>query len=347
MSQPLVDRINKFGFALQSLTLQPDKPCGMCALNIYQCLMMLATGTTGDVLAGFQRALGFQDGHLDVSSQNSSSLDKYYQSSPSVELISVSSLWYQEDFLIRQSWRENLKQVFDATVQPIQLTAINAFIEKGTKGKFKDLVSANDVGGCLLMLITCLYFKAEWADPFSIHATVAKTPFYPLTDKPETCHMMHKTARLQYIEDTKTQVCILPYKAVGSNSTGPCWKAAIILPKDRGYAAIGDILSRFSKDSSSLHSILNCTNAGRPIPKVNLRLPRFTLKMHLDLQDALSTLGLGPAFSPSRDFAPISDTSPLMISRVTQDLLIEVNERGTEMAAVAIVALRKFVFLAL
>jgi serpin B len=57
------------------------------------------------------------------------------------------------------------------------------------------------------------------------------------------------------------------------------------------------------------------------------------------LKPALVNLGLCPTFKPSDDFAPIS-TGPLMISRVTHDLFLEVNEEGTEMAAVTVVAMR-------
>jgi serpin B len=63
-------------------------------------------------------------------------------------------------------------------------------------------------------------------------------------------------------------------------------------------------------------------------------------EVHLDAKPALINLELGPAFKPSDDFAPIS-TGPLMISRVMHDLLIEVNEGGTEMAAVTVVAMRE------
>ena len=315
-------------------------------MNVYQCLMMVATGSTGAVLAGFEKALGFQKIPLNDWPRDSTDLDRYCQTSQTAELNSVSSVWPQEDFHINQAWRETVEQVFGATVQPMQLAEINAFIEKGTRGKFKDLVSAEDLEGCVLMLITCLYFKAKWAEPFSIRATVAEERFYSFTSKPQTCSMMCKTGRMRYIEDPNMQICVLPYKAEDSNSSLPTWKAAIILPNTHGHAAIKDILSTFSKDTSSLQSVLTCTNAGlASSPKVNLRLPRFTLRVHLDLKEALGKLGLGPAFSSSRDFAPISDSGPLMISRVTHDLVIEVNEEGTEMAAVTIVGLKRFVSL--
>jgi serine protease inhibitor len=136
-----------------------------------------------------------------------------------------------------------VERIFNATIKPIHRADINMFIEKATKGKFRDLVSADDLQGCLLMLITCLYFKAKWADPFSAHATISEAPFHPFTSRPQVCPMMQKTGRMQYMEDPKMQICVLPYKADDPNTSRPCWKAAIVLPEDHGYSAMKDLLS--------------------------------------------------------------------------------------------------------
>lgn len=135
-----------------------------------------------------------------------------------------------------------MQQVFGATAQPIELASMNAFIEKDTKGKNKGLISAEDIERCALVLITCLYFKAKWADSFSIRATVAEEPFYPFTSKPQECSTMQKTGRMQYLEDPSMEICMLPYEAEKSNSSVPRWKAT------------------FAKDPSSLRNALGSAN---------------------------------------------------------------------------------------
>ena len=109
-----------------------------------------------------------------------------------------------------------------------------------------------------------------------------------------------------------------------------------------------DTLTGFSNRPEALVTLFRGVSSGqtassRPVSeartqKISLSLPRFSLKLHLDLIPSLKKLGLGPAFQPSGDFAPIS-TGPLMISRVTHDLFLEVNEEGTEMAAVTVVVM--------
>jgi serine protease inhibitor len=171
---------------------------------------------------------------------------------------------------------------------------------------------------------------------------------------------------LQYKDDKLAQICTLPYKAdgnsvdigpsscdsnsisvedfSGANPTGPSgssspqWNAAIILPKEPGLPAMQEILSTFSASTFSISTLLPGKSK---TDRVSLFLPRFTLKLHHDLNPFLATLGLGPAFKPSLDFAPISNSGELLINRVTHDVFIEVNEEGTEMAATTVVGKKK------
>jgi serine protease inhibitor len=201
-----------------------------------------------------------------------------------------------------------------------------------------------------LMLITCLYFKAKWQNPFDKLRTFEKSDFHTFDGKTQTCAMMSKVDRMEYVEDQTMQACFLPYQNEAGGS-GPQWKAAIILPKTSGRDSMHDILTKFSKRPEVLGQLLkggsgDAPAAGSSRPslagrsqKISLALPRFSLKLNLNLIPALSALGLGPAFKASDDFAPIS-TGPLMISRVTHDLFLQVNEEGTEMAAVTVVAMR-------
>jgi serine protease inhibitor len=102
MSEKLVDTINMFGFQLHSHIIELDKPSGLCAMNIYQCLAMVATGCAGDVLTIFEQCLGSERTDLHVWSRNTINLDSYCQTSQTVELNSASSVWPQKDFLINQ-----------------------------------------------------------------------------------------------------------------------------------------------------------------------------------------------------------------------------------------------------
>ena len=69
---------------------------------------------------------------------------------------------------------------------------------------------------------------------------------------------------------------------------------------------------------------------------VQLRLPRFKLEYGIkNLNDSLKALGMGEAFSKTADFSGIRNG--IFISDVLHKAVIEVNEEGSEAAAVTAV----------
>jgi len=72
--------------------------------------------------------------------------------------------------------------------------------------------------------------------------------------------------------------------------------------------------------------------------KAELKLPKFTYSYSIKLNNALSSLGLGIAFSPLADFTGINPGGGLQISSVNQKAYIDVDEAGTTAAAVTSVA---------
>lgn len=69
-------------------------------------------------------------------------------------------------------------------------------------------------------------------------------------------------------------------------------------------------------------------------------MPKFNLAYELYLTDALIEMGLKRAFDADADFIPMGSSAngPLYLSWVFQKVKIEVNEEGTEAAAVTEVA---------
>jgi serpin B len=62
-------------------------------------------------------------------------------------------------------------------------------------------------------------------------------------------------------------------------------------------------------------------------------MPKFEFSYSVNLNDELSKMGMGIAFSPSADFSRISTSDHLQITSVDHKAYILVDESGTEAAA--------------
>lgn len=67
---------------------------------------------------------------------------------------------------------------------------------------------------------------------------------------------------------------------------------------------------------------------------MHLEMPKFKIESTLQLQTILEKLGMTDMFQSIADFKGITDDPPLKISKVIQKAFIEVNEKGSEAAAV-------------
>jgi serpin B len=71
--------------------------------------------------------------------------------------------------------------------------------------------------------------------------------------------------------------------------------------------------------------------------QVELWLPKFKLETSYELKDVLMQMGMNAPFNRA-DFSKMTkDKTPLEISRIIQKAFVEVNEKGTEAAAVTVV----------
>jgi serpin B len=63
-------------------------------------------------------------------------------------------------------------------------------------------------------------------------------------------------------------------------------------------------------------------------------MPKFTFSYEVSLKDVLSAMGMEVAFTDGADFTGILPGGGLLITGVKHKTFIEVNEEGTEAAAV-------------
>jgi serpin B len=74
--------------------------------------------------------------------------------------------------------------------------------------------------------------------------------------------------------------------------------------------------------------------------ETRVALPRFTTTQNFNLVPELKSLGLTLPFSDSANFAGMDGTTNLFVSDVMHKAFVEVNESGTQAAAVTLVIMK-------
>ena len=332
MSQ-LANASNRFGFNLfaQINTQQPTENIVISPSSVAIALAMARNGTDGKTKEEMTTA-------LELAELNSTAIDRSYQkliealktADPKVELAIANSLWVNQNITLKEKFINDAQEFYQAKVTNLDFAdsqsknTINDWIAKNTADKILevvDSVSAQDA----LYLINAIYFKGIWANKFDPDATIEQ-PFYTDADSPSPKMMMNQTGDYRYFETDRFQAVRLPY---GEQEELGMY---IFLPTKTSS------LTEFNQQ-------LNPDNwqewlANMRSHKGNITIPRFKLEYETDLTKPLSALGIKQIFDTSQaNFSVMTDT-PVSVDTVKHKTFIEVNEEGTEAAAVTSIGIR-------
>ncbi|VVC37412.1 Serpin domain [Cinara cedri] len=207
---------------------------------------------------------------------------------------------------------------------------INEWTSKKTNGKITKLFERGTIdSSTVLVLASAVYFKNKWKNQFK----ETKKGMWCLTAKDHIqTQMMHQTDYFYYYKDDQNNFSAvkLPY-AKGD------YDMLVLLPdKMDGVKA----LEKYILSDSSRFPILI---ANLTIHKVVLALPKFKFESNINLNSHMTNLGCGEMFTSTADFSKISSggAGKLIVSKIKHKSYIDVNEYGTEAAAVAAVTMLK------
>ncbi|GAI76663.1 unnamed protein product, partial [marine sediment metagenome] len=196
---------------------------------------------------------------------------------------------------------------------------INAWVEKKTKDKIKELLKPGVLNRLTRLVLTnAIYFKGNWDSQFE-KARTQPAPFTLTDGKKVNVPMMNQTEKFKYTEAESFQALELPYV---DNELS----MVILLPKET------DGLSDFEKT-------LTAGNLSEWLGKLRKRkvivsVPKFRMTSQFSLAAVLKSMGMTDAFVPdAADFSGMNGKRDLFISAVIHKAYVEVNEEGTEAAA--------------
>jgi serpin B len=194
---------------------------------------------------------------------------------------------------------------------------INNWVSEQTASKITDLIPPGSINtGTRLVLTNAVYFNAAWANQFNKSSTTDGT-FNLLNGATVTVPMMHESIDLKYAAGTNYQAVELPYD-------GDQLSMVILLPDSGQFNAFESSL-----DGQTVEGIVGNLATTR----VNLTMPKFQFQSSFGLKSALSSLGMGVAFTPNADFSGMDGKTDLLIQDVLHKAFVSVDENGTEAAA--------------
>jgi serine protease inhibitor len=329
-----VSSANDFAFrAFGALrTAAPAENLCISPLSISAALTMAYNGADGSTKADMKQTLGFQP-------QTDTEINESFRSvfallgglDPQVTFATGNSIWYGQQYQLQAPFMQANQSYFGATTQGVNFglsttkDVINRWVNTQTRGKISSILDetrADDV----MYLINALYFKGTWTYRFNPQNT-RPAPFYLENGTTVTKDFMSlTTGYYRRYQDAQQQVIDLPY---GNRR----FSMTFIVPQDQStLASVANRLTRSQLDSW----LAAADSTGQ-----ELRLPKFRLEYEKELKEALTQLGMGSAFSGQANFGRMLAGGPssLFISQVKHKTFLEVNEEGTEAAAVTSVGI--------
>ena len=333
--QALSAEANRFAFDLFQQVNTEDKNYFISPLSTSLALSMTANGTAGETAAQMKDVLGFEEFTYEQMNgffkKMSAELKKADQLT---ELGIANSVWILEGFPVYEKFKDIVRTWYLAQIEeldffsPTAIQTINDWCAAKTNGKIDEII--DEIPPSMVMyLINALYFKGTWTYSFDKEASYSDR-FYgddgssPLTD------FMIQTETFPYLDHELCQVAELPY---GNEA----FSMVLMLPKpgvhvDRMIKEFmntqkWDIIARELKDSER---------------KLTVSMPKFRFEYEKDLIPTLQAMGMIiPFMEGMADFSNMSPSGGLYIGLVKQKTYVEVNEEGTEAAAVTVVGVEK------
>ena len=241
-------------------------------------------------------------------------------------LRTANALWVQKDFPISTEYLSIVRNYYGGDVVKVDFKnnpsganqMINKWMDKQTKGKIKDISLHTDLF-TRFIITNAVYFKGNWSHQFDKNATHKEN--FTTSNGNISVDTMHIEEDFPYYEDNEVQVLELPYRGKLS--------MVIFLPKGN----LSDFESNLSLEK--MNDVLNNLYT----EDVIVYLPKFKFEKGYDLTGDLSSMGIKTPFSANANFSGVSKLENLFIQDVIHKTYIDVNEEGTEAAAVTAVSM--------
>jgi serpin B len=291
-------------------------------------LGLVMNGAAGTTRTGILQALGVGD--VEAATANTTFRDlttRLLSADRAVTVTSANMLWVAEGFPLAAPFRAAAGDFYAADTRNVRFgdaattTAVNDWASRQTNGRIAQVFGPGELPSDLVTLVmNALYFKGTWTTRFD-PAQTAPRPF-----------TLANGATVQV--PTMVATTSIPARVGGLNGVellelpfgSGAYAMTFVLPDTR---SVDDFVATL--DDARWQTLLGTLRDS----KTPVQLPKFALSGKTLWNQALTKLGMGDAFDPSRaQFGTLSPNCGCYVSFVQQNVMLQVDEAGAEAAAV-------------
>ena len=300
-------------------------------LSMQFLLGMILDGAQGQTADEICQVLGYGAGEEDeVNAFCLSMLQQLPKLDKNTTLSLANAIVVNKQYALLANYKSTVSKFYEAEVSNHDFSdatgtarQINQWCSQKTNGlipKVLDDVNPN----ALAYLMNALYFKSKWQAQFSGNNT-AKENFTREDGSMAPVQMMKNKTQFSYGENETLRAVRLPY---GNGA----FSMTVVMPSEG--KKLSDVIGSLSG------STWLTFNGNMRECNVDLWLPRFETRFHIEVNDILSAMGMPSSFNVGKaDFTAMSNHA-LCLSLVQQDAVIKVDEEGAEAAAVSMAEMR-------
>jgi len=326
-SAQLIEADNAFGLEVfQEIREESDDENIMISpLSISVALAMAYNGADGETKLEMEDAMKLNGLTTDEINASYQMLISALQSLDEEVVFEIANaIFYAQGFTVKSDFINTNKTIYNAEVEsldflsPSAVVTINNWVADKTHDKILTIIEQlNPLDR--MVLVNAIYFNGIWTTQFDEEGTHLHN-FSKNNGTTLEIPMMNKEDKLDYTSNSLFKAIKMPY---GNGQ----YNMIVFLPAD-------------NKNSQDVIDELNSNNWKNWMESfeiediVDVTMPRFKFAFEIGLNDVLKKMGMLKAFQPNiADFSKITDED-LYISSVKHKSFIDVNETGTEAAAV-------------
>ncbi len=324
--QQKADKDNEFTFKLLkevAADLPGSKNLMLSPLSVSMAVGMTSNGANGQTLEAIRNTMQFSDfTEAEVNAYYQKIITELPELDPKAILNVANSIWYRNGFEVLPAFLKTNSDHYKAEVQGLDFASpgakdqINNWVSTNTNGKIPTIIDQIR-GDMVMFLINAVYFKSNWSSKFDKNKT-AKGDFHLSGQNKVQADFMTAMLKINSVINTEASVIELPY---GNK------RYSMVIAMPTGATTAGTLAETLTAQK------WNQWMSGLREGQNDIRMPKFKFEYEIKLNDPLTALGMGNAFSDMADFTRLRSNGQLKIDEVKHKTFIEVNEEGTEAAA--------------